>query len=151
MRNALAEISLCHEEFGTFFSEVFDQLGSMSDDLAARRKQWHSARQQTEDEFHQRADRLQKEQAALAEVQQRLQRSAGEDRDGMAVAIENVDQLTRILDEMRQEQEGAHDTQEAVQAQLARLAAVAAELAEAQGKLAEGGTADPEAGSQLEE
>jgi chromosome segregation ATPase len=104
VRAALAEIHASHEEYGRFFSEVFEQLGAMSAELSQRQDQVEQSAQQRRDH-------------AIAEASAHQQEAQA------------------ILDESHRERATLRDTQEAVQNQLDRLVAFAAELSEAHGDL----------------
>jgi len=129
VQNAVAEIRAGHGEFQGFFAGVLDELDSLSTELAERQQEWHRQRKQTENELRRQKELLEEQRAAVAAQSQDTQHE--NDRQASA-ALENGHQVRQVLDEIRQERAELRDTQEAVGNQLARLAAVAAELAEVQ-------------------
>ena len=52
VRNALAEIHASRDGLEEFFSEMLDELSSLSTELAARGQQWESQRRQTAQDQH---------------------------------------------------------------------------------------------------
>ncbi len=115
VRNALTEVRATHGEFQQFFSEVFDQLDELLTELAGRRRQWESDRQQTESELARQAAQLKEDRAALSA--QRKQ--PGKDAQAPTGSTKH---LKRLLKEVQQERAEIRDSQQAVQAQVARLA-----------------------------
>lgn len=136
VQSLLGEILTSHNEFEQFFSEVFEQLGSLSGDLTQQKDQWESEREQTKKKLQQRATQLEAERAALAAEREQLAEvtRGGCEQETSAANQRDIRQFLEVAEQQRAELCG---TQEAVQTQLARLAAVADELAEARSTLAE--------------
>ncbi len=78
VRNALGEIRACNADFEGFFDDVYDRLGSMSSDLADRRKQWLGQREQARAEqeqtrIEQERIRAEQEQVRAEQEQTRIE------------------------------------------------------------------------------
>ena len=141
VQGALGEIRACHGEFESFFGEVFDQLDGLASELTNRGKQWLAERQQVQSEIAQRAEEIERQRATLAERQRELEAAVG---DASQTPLATPDPaLEELLAEARREREQMQGVQDAVQAQVARLAEVATELANA--RTGPGGA--PETGS----
>src|SRR4030042_1763870 len=121
VRNALDEIRASSSEFDDFFSEVFDELGSLMTELAGQRQKWHQEHQQTQSDLGRQASQVAEDRAAL---QVQRERTAQID----AVTAESIEQVKRLLEEARQERREVHGAQEAVQAQAEQLGVVTAHL-----------------------
>jgi chromosome segregation ATPase len=153
--DALGALETTHEEFDNFFGDVFDQLQSLSLELFARHKCLELRTQHQEEQETTIAEHQQQFQQLLEELRQLrgdMQRSAEEQQHAQAefrTAQEGSQQeragLHDVQEELRrawaefhaaqeelQRQRGdLRETQTALEEHLARLAATAAELAEA--------------------
>ena len=128
LRNTLGELRACHGEFESFFSDVFDELGSLSGRLGQRGNQWQIENQRTEQQFQQRADQIEEQRRALAECLKKFQET--HDHHGRTSA-ESGARVLQVLEEAKRQQEEMSHAQNQVNSQVVRLAAIAAELAEA--------------------
>jgi len=129
VQEALGEIRACHGDFESFFSEVFDQLDGLASELTQRGKQWLAQRQEAQSELARRAEEIERQRATLAERQRELEEAAGGESEVVPPMPDPA--LEELLAEARREREQMQGVQDAVQAQVARLADVAAELASA--------------------
>lgn len=135
VQEALGEIRACHGDFESFFGEVFDQLDGLASELTQRGKQWLTQRQEAQNELARRAEEIEEQRAMLAHRQRELEEAAGGDSE--AVPPMPNPALEELLAEARREREQMQGVQDAVQAQVARLAEIAAELANARNRLVE--------------
>lgn len=111
---ALAEVRACHADYRSFFSGVFEELDGLGAELQGRQEQLvRTAGQQ---------------QASVTAVSDLCAARIETLLDGLAAQQAQIKQL---LDDGDRASAQVHDTQDAVAAQVARLAAVAHELAEA--------------------
>jgi len=147
VQEALGEIRACHGDFESFFGEVFDQLDGLASELTQRGKQWLTQRQEAQSELARRAEEIERQRAMLAERQRALE-AAAVDAPAAPAAIPDP-ALEELLAEARREREQMQGVQDAVQAQVARLAEVAAELASARSRLAEPPETNSEDGESL--
>jgi chromosome segregation ATPase len=115
VQNALGDVRAVHGEFRHFFADVFNQLSTMLTDLTGRRSQWESQQQRGERGLAERAAELDRDRAAVAAQQQRLEEEA-------RTAAEGNDTLGRLLEDARQEGKGIRDSQQQFQADVVRLA-----------------------------
>jgi chromosome segregation ATPase len=115
VRSALTEVRATHGEFQQFFSDVFDQLGRMLAELAGRRGQWEAERKQIENELARKTAQLQEDRAALSAQRENL----GQDAQA---AAQSTEQLRRLLEDVQRERSEIRETQQQLQAQVARLA-----------------------------
>jgi chromosome segregation ATPase len=115
VQNALAEVHAAHGEYQHFFSDVFDQLGEMLTDFAGRKDQWESQRQQTQGELERQAAQLEENRTAFAA------KSKQRGKDAHPVT-ESTEHLKQLLEEAGRERAEMRDAQQAVHAQIARLA-----------------------------
>ena len=136
LHDSLREICATQEESHRFFSEMFDQLDTLSAELLRRREAWQADRQRAEDEFQERAAALEQRQAELAaEREQFRQKSRQELAQAAAAGAENGGQLQEMLEEAERERAALRGALETAQSQVSRLADVAAELAESRSEL----------------
>ena len=112
VRHTLDEIRACQGEFDSFFSGVFDHLQSLSGDLSQHKSHW---------------------------VTQRHQQATSMVEQSQSVAQQSDDRWERLLEETRSQHAEMCDAQKVVRQQVERLAAIAAELAEAHRQDAERG------------
>ena len=71
VRDALSEIRACNADFEGFFDEVCHRLGSMSSDLADRRKHWLNQREQARTEQEQ--NQIEQERIGAEQEQTRME------------------------------------------------------------------------------
>jgi chromosome segregation ATPase len=64
VRQTLAQITACHEEFDRFFANVFNQLDELAEELTQRQQQWAAEREKSEADWQRRADELEAARAA---------------------------------------------------------------------------------------
>ena len=134
VQNALVEIRANRGEFERFFSEVFDQLSTLSVELAERQQQWHSQRQRTEEELDRQKSRVEEDRAALTAQQEHARQTARDPSEQeIAAADENAGLVKRLqeeLDEARQERAQLEQDQTMLESELESVRNRAAETAE---------------------
>ena len=150
VRDALEEIQACGHEADAFFADVCGELESLGGDLTEKNRLWESQRQHAEqtlrrqyDDVHNQAAQLQQQ---IDELKQRQDDLAVERRDLEQLRLARTESddnepqgpwLEQFLADAREDRAELRMTQRQVQEQLARLAAVSAELAETRRDMAE--------------
>jgi len=123
VRTCLSQICASEGEFDRFFSEVFEQLDCLSNQLLRRQQAWQTERSEAEGEYRKRWEQFAAHQAEVAAQEAQLHQAGPPPADDP-----DDDRLQQALDQIEQERARLVVAVEDAQKQAAELAQATAEL-----------------------